>query len=68
MTSREFIGRARDFARRTGKSFCFDPTRGKGSHSRVYVGKRFATVPRGELSKGVLAAMLCQLRIDRREF
>ena len=68
MTSREFIRRAREHARKTGQSFHFDPTHGKGSHGRVYVGARFATVQRGELGKGVLAAMLRQLNIDRREF
>jgi hypothetical protein len=68
LTSREFIRRARDYARRTGKSFRFDPTHGKGSHGRVYVGARFTTVQRGELKKGVLAAMLRQLEIDREEF
>ena len=68
MTSREFISRAREYARRTGQSFRFDPTHGKGSHGRVYVGSRFTTVQRGELKKGMLAAMLRQLDIDRREF
>ena len=68
MTSREFIRRARDHARRTGQAFRFDPTHGKGSHGRVYVGSRFTTVQRGELKKGILAAMLRQLSIDPREF
>ena len=68
MTSREFVGRAKDYARKTGQGFRFDPTHGKGSHGRVYVGSRFTTVQRGELGKGVLAAMLRQLDIDRREF
>ena len=68
MTSREFIRRAKDYARRTGQPFRFEPTHGKGSHSRVYLGTRFTTVQRGELKKGVLAAMLRQLNIDGREF
>ena len=68
MTSREFIKRARNYARRTGQPFRFNPTHGKGSHGRVYVGPRFTTVQRGELQKGVLAAMLRQLNISRREF
>ena len=68
MTSREFVRRARDYARKTGQSFRFDPTHGKGSHGRVYVGARFTTVQRGDLGKGVLTAMLRQLDIDRREF
>lgn len=68
MTSREFTRRARDYARRTGQFFRFDPSHGKGSHGRVYVGTRFTTVQRGELKAGVLSAMLRQLNIDRREF
>lgn len=32
MTSQEFIGRARDYARRTGQRFRFDSKHGKGSH------------------------------------
>ena len=68
MTSREFIRRAREYARKPGQSFRFDPTHGKGSHGRVHVGARFTTVRRGELKKGVLAAMLRQSNIDRREF
>ena len=52
----------------TGQAFRFDPAHGKGSHGRLYVGDRFTTVKRGELSKGILAAMLRQLKIERREF
>ena len=51
MTSREFIRRAREYARNTGQSFRFDPTHGKGSHGRVYIGSRFTTVQRGELNE-----------------
>ncbi|MDE2765608.1 MAG: hypothetical protein OXI25_04145 [Chloroflexota bacterium] len=68
MTSREFFTRARGYARRTGQVFRFDPAQGKGSHGRLYVGARFTTMKRGELSKGLLAAMLRQLNIDPREF
>lgn len=68
MNSREFIRRANAYARKTGLSFRFDPAHGKGSHGRVYVGPRFTTVQRGELGKGVLAAMLRQLNINQREF
>ena len=68
MDSGEFIRRARKYARRTGQDFHFDPARGKGSHGRVYVGTRFTTLQRGELMRGVLATMLRQLNINRREF
>ena len=68
MNRREFIRRARSYARKAGLKFRFDPSYGKGSHGRVYVGKRFTTVQQGELSRGMLAAMLRQLDIERREF
>lgn len=68
MNRREFIRRARTYARKTGQTFRFDPAHGKGSHGRLYVGARFTTVQRGELSRAMLAAMLRQLGIDRREF
>ncbi|MDE2899323.1 MAG: hypothetical protein OXO54_13485 [Chloroflexota bacterium] len=68
MTSREFIRRARRYARNTRQDFRFDPARGKGSHGRLHVGSRFTTVKQGELSRGLLAAMLRQLNIDREDF
>ena len=68
MNGREFLRRARRYARTTGQDFRFDPAHGKGSHGRVYIGARFATVQRGEMSKSVLAAVLRQLGIDRRGF
>ena len=68
MTSREFIRRARRYARKAGIVFSFDPAHGKGSHGRLYVGSRFTTVKQGELSRGLVAAMLRQLEIDREDF
>ncbi len=68
MNGREFVRRARKFARKTGQTFRYDSAHGKGSHGRLYVGGRFTTVQQGELSKGMLAAMLKQLNIDHREF
>ena len=46
----------------------FDPGVGKGSHGRLHVGGRFTTVPRKELGKGLLAAMLKDLGIDGEAF
>ena len=68
MDGREFARRARNYARKAGLEFRFDPAHGKGSHGRLYIGSRFTTVQRGELSRGMLAAMLRQLDIDRKEF
>ncbi len=64
----EFVRRARRYARRTGQEFRFDAVHGKGSHGRLYLGKSYTTVKRGELSKGLLLEMLKQLGIDPKEF
>lgn len=68
MNGKEFVRRARRYARRTGQEFYFDSAHGKGSHSRVYVGQLFTTVPYGEIGPGLLASMLRDLDIDREEF
>lgn len=40
----------------------------KVAMERVFVGPRFTTLKHGELSRRVLAAMLRQLNINRRDF
>ena len=67
MTSREFTTRARECSQ-DGTILPLRPDSRQGGHGRVHVGARFTTVQRGELKKGVLAAMLRQLNIARREF
>ena len=68
MNNREFIRRARRYARRNGLEFYLDPTRGKGSHGTVYVGDQRTIVQHGEIGRGVLSTMLRELRIDRQGF
>ena len=68
MNGREFIRRARRYARRTGQSVRFVPGHGKGSHGRLWVGERFTWVPKSELGPGLLRAMLNQLQIAKEEF
>ncbi len=68
MNGREFVRRARRYARRTGQDFRFNSSRGKGSHGALYIGRQRTIVKRGEISKGMLSAMLRQLGIDSREF
>ena len=68
MNDTEFIKRAKRYARKTGQECRFEPGRGKGSHGMLYVGSQRTVVKRGEISKGMLAAMLKQLQIDRRDF
>ena len=64
MSGAEFVRRARRYARRLGLPFRFDPSVGKGSHGRLHLGGRFTTV----LRKGLLAAMLKDLGVDREAF
>lgn len=68
MNGREFLRRARRYAKRTGQPVRFVPGRGKGSHGRLWVGKRFTWVPRSELGPGLLRAMPNQLQIAKEEF
>ena len=68
MNGREFIRRARRYARRYGLEFYFNPVKGKGSHGTVYVGDRVTTVPHGEIGVGLLASMMRDLNVNRREF
>ena len=68
MNGREFVRRARRYARRNGLEFSFDPSRGKGSHGEVYIGEFKTIVQHGEIKRNTLLDMLKDLRIDRREF
>ena len=68
MNGREFIRRARRYARRNRLDFYFDPVKGKGSHGTVHVGDHETQVQHGEIATGTLMSMLRELQIDRREF
>ena len=68
MNGREFVRRARRYARANGLEFYFDPARGKGSHGRVYVGEQYTAVQHGEIATGTLRSMLRDLNIDPRRF
>ena len=68
MTGIEFIRRVRRYARRTGQNYRLEPSRGKGSHARLWIGGRFTTVKRGELPRGALLGMLKQLDICKEDF
>lgn len=68
MNGREFVRRARRYARRHKLAFRFDTTSGKGSHGRLHLGDRLTTVPYGEIGPGLFASMLKDLDIDRKGF
>ena len=68
VNGRDFVRRARRYARKTGQEFRFEPRRGKGSHGRLWVGRRFTMVARGELKPGTFHNMLKQLGIRQEDF
>ena len=68
MNGTEFIKRAKRYAKRSGQRYLFEPTPGRGSHGRLWIGHRFTTVQRSELKKGVYFAMLKQLAIPKEDF
>ncbi len=68
MNGREFVRRARRYARRNDLGWRFDPAHGKGSHGTFYLGERQVTVQHGEIPRRTLFTMLRQLEIDAREF
>ncbi len=68
MNGREFVRRARRYARRNGLDYYFDPVQGKGSHGTFHLGDRQATVQHGEIPRRTLFTMLRQLGIEAREF
>ena len=68
MDGMEFIKRAKRYARKRGLKCLYDPRHGKGSHGRLHLGKRMPTVPRKEIGKGLLTAMLKDLNIDKENF
>ena len=68
MNGRDFVRRARRYARANGLEWRFDPAEGKGSHGRFYMGDRQAIVQHGEIPRGTLFSMFRQLGINPREF
>ena len=68
MKGKEFIKRARKYAKDNGLDCHFDSGRGKGSHGMLYIGGRRASVKRSEIGRGLLNAMLKQLNIKKEDF
>lgn len=68
MNGREFLRRAKRYARRNRLEFSFNPTEGKGSHGMVYIGEFRTIVQRGEIKPGTLSTMLRRLNVNRQEF
>ena len=68
MNGKEFVRRARRYARKNGLDFNLDPSRGRGNHSKLTIGDKSTTVQHGEIAPRTLASMFRQLQINRREF
>jgi mRNA interferase HicA len=68
MKGKEFIKRAKKYAKANGLDSYFDPSHGKGSHGMLYIGDRRASVKRSEIGRGLLNAMLKQLNIKKEDF
>lgn len=68
MKTQEFLKKVRDYAKKNGTDYSFDPDHGKGNHGRVIVGEYFTTVKKGEFGPGLLNKMLKDLRIDKKDF
>jgi hypothetical protein len=69
MRGDEFERRIRRLGRRRGVPVEFDPVHGKGSHGRLYYGRRWTTLKdrRKEIGPGLLKAMLDQLGLTRED-
>lgn len=68
MNGREFVRRARRYARKNRLDYYLDSRRGKGSHQVVYIGVRRTTVQYGEIGPGTLISMLKDLNIRQEDF
>jgi mRNA interferase HicA len=70
MRSAEFIRRVRQYSKRQGLEFYYDPRRGKGSHGRLFMGERLTTIKSSNktIGKGLLRKMLKDLDIDPKDF
>ena len=69
MTGDEFVRRIRRLGRERGVAVRFEARTGKGSHGRLYFGRRFTTVKdrRKTIGTGLLAAMVRQLGLRRQD-
>lgn len=66
MDDKEFRKKVKKLAKENGVTY--EETRqGKGSHSRIYYGEKFATLKKGEIGLGLLTAMCTQLGVKKKD-
>jgi mRNA interferase HicA len=68
MNGKEFIRRARRWAKAYGVELVVDASRGKGGHQQVRGPGGLTHVKTGEIGPGLLQIMLKQLGIPKDEF
>ncbi len=70
VNGRQFIARARKWAKVRGLHVRFAASEGPGSHGTLHVGDRRTTVKdrKKEIGKGLFSKMLADLKIDGDEF
>lgn len=68
MNGKEFVRRAKRYAKQTGQAYRYESGHGKGSHGLLYIGTQRTVVSNGELKPGTLRAMLRQLNIRKEGF
>jgi mRNA interferase HicA len=70
MRGGEFIDRIKKLGRERGLKVVFEKSHGKGSHGTLWLGDRKTTVKdrKKEIGAGLLAAMLDQLGVSKKEF
>nr|WP_294563284.1 type II toxin-antitoxin system HicA family toxin [uncultured Rhodopila sp.] len=65
MDGTEFVKKVKQLAKKRGCRCEFEPRHGKGSHGQLLLGDRLTTVKKGEISEGLLHAMLKQLGLSK---
>ena len=70
MNGREFIAKARKWAKAEGVEVRFAPSEGPGSHGTLHAGRCKTTVKdrKKQLGKGLVGKMLADLGIDKDAF
>jgi len=63
---REFLRKLGRLAHRRDLHYAYEPSEGKGSHGRIYLGGGITTLkdPKKEIGKGLLRAMCSDLGIE----
>lgn len=66
MNDKEFRKQLKKLAKKSGVEYQ-ETRQGKGSHSRVYYGKKFTTLKKGDIGAGLLTRMCTQLGIKKKD-